>query len=67
MISFQSSSEFLGFFRAVWVHTIILATKFFFYCKSFLIFKQSLSMKTIGVTSKEHFASIHSNFFQETG
>ncbi|CAH1403734.1 unnamed protein product [Nezara viridula] len=47
MTSFHSSNDFLLFFRAVCVHTIILAIKYFFNCKNFLIAKQNLSMKTI--------------------
>ncbi|CAH1404029.1 unnamed protein product [Nezara viridula] len=45
MTSFHSSNEF---FRAVCVHTIILAIKFLFNSKNFLTTKKNLSMKTIG-------------------
>ncbi|CAH1391481.1 unnamed protein product [Nezara viridula] len=62
-MTFHSSNDFLGFFRAVCIHLIILAIKFVFNCKNFLIAKQNLSMKTNGVIAKEQFASIHTNFF----
>ncbi|CAH1389311.1 unnamed protein product [Nezara viridula] len=63
MTSFHFSNDFMGFFRAMWVHTIILANKFFFNYKHFLNTKQNLSMKTIGVTAKEHFEFIYTNLF----
>ncbi|CAH1388465.1 unnamed protein product [Nezara viridula] len=65
MTSFHFSNDFLGFFKAVCVHMIILAIKFLFNCKSVLITKQNISMKNVGVTAKQHFAYIHSNFFKD--
>ncbi|CAH1404199.1 unnamed protein product [Nezara viridula] len=64
MTSFHSSNDFLGFFRAVCVHTIILAVQFFSNCKNVLIAKQN-QKNTSGVTAKEHLAPIHSNFVRE--